>query len=248
MKVKGVILCGGEGKRLRPLTYYFQKTMIPIGSKQKPLLEYIVKLFKHNNIRDLVLLVGYKSKQIRNYFEDGSRFGVKIEYIEDPPGKRGSGHALLNAYKEGYFTDASDLIIYYGDILSDINLIELMKTHNNHNASATLAIAKRYQVPVGVAEMDGSIVKGLVEKPWLNLKVTIGILALAIDTMEILDNVAEGKAEVDIMGDLIPTIIDKGMKVVGYEHDGFWYDVGTTEKYEKLDNHLIDKLFENLLT
>ena len=246
MKVKGVILCGGEGKRLRPLTYYFQKTMIPIGSKQKPLLEYIVKLFRHNNIRDLVLLVGYKSEQIQNYFEDGSRFDVNIEYIEDPVGKKGSGHALLNAYKKGLLDDASDILVYYGDILSDINLIELMKTHYSHNAYATLALAKKYQVPVGVAEMDGAKIKALVEKPWLNLKVTIGILALAIDTMDILNQIAKGKTDLDIMGDFIPAIINRGLKVVGYEHDGFWYDVGTTEKYEKLDNHLVDTLYQKI--
>lgn len=247
MKVKGVILCGGEGKRLRPLTYYFQKTMIPIGSKQKPLLEYIVKLFRYNNIRDLVLLVGYKSEQIKNYFEDGSRFNVSIEYIEDPPGKKGSGHALLNAYRNGLLDDATDLLIYYGDILSDISLIELMKTHYSHNAFATLALARKYRVPVGVAEMDGARVKALVEKPWLDLKVTIGILALAIDSMEVLGEVGEGRAELDIMGDFIPSLINRGLKVVGYEHSGFWYDVGTTEKYEKIDNHMIDELFENIL-
>jgi len=247
MKVKGVILCGGEGKRLRPLTYYFQKTMIPIGSKQKPLLEYIVKLFRYNNIMDLVFLVGYKSEQIRNYFEEGSRFGVNIEYVEDPPGKRGSGHALLNAYKEGFFHEASDLLVYYGDILSDIDLIDLLNTHYSHKAYATLALAKKYQVPVGVAEMDGARIKALVEKPWLNLNATIGILALAVDSIEILGEIAEGRGELDIMGDFIPSLINRGLKVVGYEHSGFWYDVGTTEKYEKIDNHMIDALFEDIV-
>jgi len=246
MTVKGVILCGGEGKRLRPLTYYFQKTMIPIGSKQKPLLEYIVKLFRHNNIRDLVLSVGYKSEQIRNYFEDGSRFGVSIEYIEDPPGKKGSGHALLNAFREGLLDDASDLLIYYGDIISDISLINLMKKHYSHNAYATLAVATKYQVPVGVAEMDGDRVAALVEKPWLDLKVTIGILAVALDTIDILDEISVGRRELDIMGHFIPEIIRRGLKVVAYKHDGFWYDVGTTEKYEKLDNHLVDTLYQQI--
>ena len=73
-----LILCGGEGTRLRPLTFYFQKTMLPIGLNQKPLLEYIVRLLKYHRINDIVMLVGYKYKQIINYFEDGSRFGVHI--------------------------------------------------------------------------------------------------------------------------------------------------------------------------
>jgi mannose-1-phosphate guanylyltransferase len=84
-KIKGIVLCGGKGTRLRPLTHYIQKTMVPVGLKQKPLLEYVVRLFKFHGIKDLVFLVNYKSEQIMNYFEDGSRFGVKIAYVEDDP-------------------------------------------------------------------------------------------------------------------------------------------------------------------
>lgn len=248
MTVKGVILCGGEGRRLRPLTYYFQKTMIPIGSRQKPLLEFIVKLFRYNNIRDLVFLVGYKSEQIRNYFEDGSRFGVKIEYVEDPIGKKGNGFALLNAYKEGVLNDANDVLVYYGDIISDIDLIDMMRLHNTYNAFVTLAVAEKYQIPVGVAEMEGDIVKSLVEKPWLDLKVTIGILAIAVDALEILDEMSLNRSELDIMGDFVPAVIDRGLKVAAYRHRGFWYDIGTTEKYEKLDNSIVDNLFDKITT
>ena len=71
--VKGLILCGGTGTRLRPITYYFQKTMIPIGLKQKPLLEYVVRLLSFHGISDLAFLVNYKAEQIVNYFDDGSR-------------------------------------------------------------------------------------------------------------------------------------------------------------------------------
>lgn len=81
--VKAAVLCGGEGSRLRPLTFYFQKAMIPIGSEQKPLLEYIVRLLKAHDVRDLVFLVNYKYEQIKNYFGDGSRFGVHVEYLVD---------------------------------------------------------------------------------------------------------------------------------------------------------------------
>ncbi|UCD26999.1 MAG: NTP transferase domain-containing protein, partial [Candidatus Bathyarchaeota archaeon] len=68
-RVKGLVLCGGQGTRLRPITYYFQKTMVPVGTKQKPLLEYVVRLLEFNGIKDLVLLVNYKAEQIMNYFE-----------------------------------------------------------------------------------------------------------------------------------------------------------------------------------
>ena len=84
-RVKGLVLCGGPGTRLRPITYYFQKTMVPIGIRQKPLLEYVVRLFKFHGIQELAFLVNYKAEQIVNYFDDGSRFGVKISYVYDDP-------------------------------------------------------------------------------------------------------------------------------------------------------------------
>ena len=244
-KIKGVILCGGKGKRLRPLTYYFQKTMIPIGRRQKPLLEYIVKLFKHHGISDLVLLVGYKHEQIINYFGDGSRFGLKIEYVHDPKDKKGSGNALLNAYLKGVFDDSNTLLIYYGDILSNINLTDLMHHHYRNCAEATLAVASRYQVPVGVVEVHGDKIINMVEKPWLNIHATIGILALEYDVLTILKELS--KDNLDIMGDYIPELIRRGYDLYAYKFSGFWYDIGSTEKFEKLDNHIVDELFAEVL-
>jgi len=247
MKVKGVVLCGGEGKRLRPLTYYFQKTMIPIGPSQKPLLEYIIKFLRFHGIDDIILLVGYKSEQIRNYFEDGSRFNVKISYSEDPPDARGTGNALLNAYDNNLFEGTSHLLIYYGDILSNIDLKALLNHHMSRNAKATLAVSSRYQIPVGVVEAEEDRIIKMIEKPWLNIYATIGILALSIDVMDILASIRSKYRELDIMGHFIPELVDRGLYVSKYLHDGFWYDVGSTEKYEKLDNSIIYEVFKDIL-
>jgi mannose-1-phosphate guanylyltransferase len=247
MSVKGVLLCGGEGKRLRPLTYYFQKTMIPVGSKQKPLLEYIVKLFRHHGIRDLVLLVGYKNEQIKNYFEDGSRFDVSLEYVEDLPGVKGTGNALYNAYKLGVFNNVDNLMIYYGDIIADLDLKDMLEKHVSRRAYATLAVATKYQVPVGVVEAEGEKIIKMVEKPWLDLNVTIGILALSTRVLPLLDELREEYREMDIMGHVIPRLLEKNYPVYMYPHNGFWYDVGSTEKYEKLDNHFVDEIFNGIL-
>ena len=247
MKVKGVILCGGEGKRLRPLTYYFQKTMIPIGAIQKPLLEYIIKTLKYYGVYDLVLLVGYKHEQILNYFEDGSRFGVKIAYVEDPKDKKGTGNALLNAYEKGVFQNIDILLIYYGDILTNIDFKKVIEKHISNNASATLVVATKYQVPVGVVETDGDKVIKMIEKPWLDIKATIGILALSIDTLPLLEKLSKEYKEMDIMGHFIPELLSRGRKIIIYRHDAEWYDVGTTERYEKLDNHMLNKLFKDII-
>ncbi len=243
----GVILCGGEGKRLRPLTYYFQKTMIPIGRRQKPLLEYIVKLLRYHGIRDIVMLVGYKSEQIINYFEDGSRFDLNITYEKDPAGLKGSGHAILNAYNKGLFKGYDNLLIYYGDILSDINLRELMDKHLRHEADSVLAVASRYQLPVGVVEAEGDRVLKMVEKPWINIYATIGILTLSINALDRVSGLYGRYKELDIMTHIIPELVESDGKVLVYRHDGYWYDVGSTEKYEKIDNDKIEEIFNRIM-
>ncbi len=252
-KVKAVILGGGKGKRLRPLTYYFQKVMIPIGSKQKPLLEYIVRLLKHHGFKDILLLVGYKYEQVINYFEDGSRFDVHIDYVIDDPKYTGTGGALYNAIKLGKLNDVEDIVVYYGDILSDIDLTNMYKYHRDKKADITVAIASKYQIPVGLVETNNEQrILSIIEKPWLPLKVTIGILMMSKNAFKYIDELAKEKMKdattlkLDIMGEIIPFVIEKGGNVYAYIHSGVWLDVGSTEKYEKLDNKLVDRLFERL--
>lgn len=242
----GVILCGGEGKRLRPLTYYFQKAMIPVGSQQKPLLEYIVRLMKFHGITRIVMLIGYKGQQIVNYFNEGERYGVKISYVWDNPEYGGNGGALLNAYLSGSFEGAKDLLIYYGDILSDINLSDLLRFHKDGEYIATLALSQNYRVSVGVAELEGSRVAKLVEKPPLGKPVTIGVLALKIEGMKYLEELSEEKKNIDIMGDLIRRFLERGYKVGGYITKSYWFDLGSTEAFEKLEPHEVDTWFSFL--
>jgi len=237
------VLCGGEGVRLRPLTYYFQKGMIPIGTKQKPLLEYIVRLLKQNGIEDICFLVGYKAEQIRNYFDKGSRFGVKIAYGHDRPEYKGSGGAVLNAYKQGVINAEETLLVYYGDILSNVNLKKMLEQHFDVGADATLALAKGYQIPVGVAELKDGKIEKFVEKPVMDILVGIGMLVSNGSVLKELEALyGEGK-EMDLMGDLLPQLIRNGRLVCGYVTDAFWYDVGSTERYEKLDNNLLVHYF-----
>lgn len=242
-RVVGVVLAGGKGKRLRPLTYYFQKCMIPIGNSQKPLLEYILAHLKKHGVVNAKLLVGYKHEQIENYFSDGNRFGVEIEYVLDDPSLSGSGGALLNAATEGAFENSDDLLVYYGDILSNIDLSEMLRQHIESRSVATLAVTNGYSVPVGVAEIEGSIVKRWVEKPHIEIYAGIGIVALSPVALRALKELSVGHEQLDLMGDLIPSLLDHGERVEAYVTNAFWYDIGSTEKYEKIDNGLVDNLF-----
>jgi len=241
-KVKGLVLCGGTGTRLRPITYYFQKTMIPIGSKQKPLLEYVVRLLKFHKVADIAFLINYKGEQIQNYFDEGARFDVKISYVRDDPALKGTGGAVLNAYKQGVITAKDTILVYYGDILTNMNLQSMLREHNKRKASATIALAKGFTVRVGVAELenDGKI-KGFVEKPTLERPVSIGILALDGSILGMMNRLIRKDRELDLMRHVVPHLIRKGNPVYGHLAKSFWYDVGSTEAYEKLDPKIVDK-------
>jgi len=245
-RVKGVVLAGGEGKRLRPLSYYLQKCMIPIGERQRPLLDYVIRLLRYHGVTDVTMLVGYKSEQIRCYFDDGARFGVDLTYLQDDPTIKGTGAALLNLYHNGPLDSDGSVLIYYGDILSNIDLREMLTQHEETGAAATLALARGYNVPVGVAKVKGDSVVSWAEKPAMDIHVGIGILALDAKVLGELPSLVENRRELDIMGDLIPYLLGRGDSVRAYVTDGFWYDVGSIEKYEKLDNGSVERHFSFL--
>lgn len=239
---KGLILCGGPGKRLRPITYYFQKALIPIGLKQKPLLEYVVRLLKYHSVVDLAFLVDYKAEQIANYFDDGSRFGVNISYVHDVPKLKGTAGSVLNAFKNRMASTTDTLLIYYGDIVTTMNLNRLLSYHKKHKAAATVALASGFTVRVGVADLDkkGKI-QGFVEKPTLEKPVSIGIMVLDGETLGDIEKLFPKKRGIDLMKDVIPSLVKNGKSVYGYLSDAFWYDVGSIEAYEKLDHNFIEK-------
>ena len=242
--VKGVILAGGQGKRLRPLSYYFQKCMIPIGHQQKPLLEYVIRLLAQHQINDITVLVGYKHEQIINYFNSGTRFSVKLTYLSDPEDIKGSGGSLLNLYRQGGVDSNDTLIIYYGDIISNINLRKMVAQHQKENATATLALSRGYQIRVGMAEINGRDIVGWKEKPTLDICAGIGILALNASAIQELEQIylnEPSQVEFDIMSDFIPYLIREKKSVQSYLTNAFWYDVGSTERYEKLENSVIEQ-------
>lgn len=244
MPIKGVIVAGGEGKRFRPLTYYIQKCMIPVGDAEKPILEYIVRLLQFHRVDDHVLLVGYKHKQIVNYFGDGKRFSVKMNYVMDPPDQKGSAAALLNAYKQGAIGKDDTLVVYYGDILSNIDLTEMLKQHRESSAEITVALARRFNVSVGVADVEGKRIKAFVEKPDLEKPVSIGILVFKGSVLEIMEKMQSqrGAKSFDIMGDVVSVMVQQGYNVGAYITDAEWMDIGSIERYEKLEGDTLSRM------
>jgi mannose-1-phosphate guanylyltransferase len=242
-KISSVILAGGEGRRFRPLTYYIPKPMIPVGSSERPILEFIVRWLSRWGVRDILVLIGYRWRQVVNYFGDGSRFNVRMRYVVDKPPYSNTGGALRRALDLGLLDEYEDVLIWYGDILAPLNVKELIDVHRSSRADVTLVLTQAYKVPVGIAtiDADGRVVE-LSEKPELGLNATIGILMLKVNSAKRAVESLNLGYDFDIMGDMIPGMISMGFNVRSYIHDKFWYDVGSIERYEKLDHGKLEEL------
>lgn len=138
------------------------------------------------------------------------------------------------------------ILVYYGDILSTVNLSEMINYHISNGADLTLAVSEGYKIEVGVVEHANGEIKEIKEKPVLPINVGIGIMSMNTDILELLYNLAKGKSSVDLMGDLLPELINRGMKVMAYVTGGIWYDVGSIERYEKLSQALVKKVEDYL--
>ncbi|MDG6988035.1 MAG: nucleotidyltransferase family protein [Nitrososphaerota archaeon] len=233
---QAAILCGGRGERLKPLTDYFQKVMIPIGPKKLPLLAYIIALVKHHGIEDIALLTGYRSEDIRHYFGDGKQHGVRLSYSKDENGVSGSLNAVAHALRNEAI-DSDELLIYYGDILTDLDITALLETHRRTGADVTLVLDKGYTLPVGVAELNGDMVSSFKEKPRVDLTVTTGPMVVGPNAMELMKSLAS-KERPDLMTDFVPEMLKRGGKVAAFYNQKEWLDVGTLTNFEKLNQKL----------
>jgi mannose-1-phosphate guanylyltransferase len=234
---QAAVLCGGRGERLRPLSDYFQKVMIPIGPRKLPLLAYIMGLIKHYGITQVALLTGYRSEDIRHYFGDGSAYAVHLTYSEDKKGVKGSLNAVANALENGAISKCDELLIYYGDIVTDLDITALLATHRAKKADATLVLAKDYTLPVGSADVKNGMVTDFHEKPAMDLSVTTGCMVVGKRGMTMIRRLA-GKKNTDLMTHFVPTLLARKGRVAAFYTENEWYDVGTISSFEKLNSEL----------
>jgi NDP-sugar pyrophosphorylase family protein len=231
--LKAVILAGGKGTRLRPYTKIFPKPLVPIDDK--PVLEIIINKLVKNGIQDIILAVGHLSELIQTFFGDGSKFGVNIEYSreDEPLGTAGP----LNKVKDKL---TKTFLMMNGDVLTSLDITDLVKFHQDQGAVATVALNKRkVEIDYGVVETDDrSTITKWTEKPTLENHVSMGIYILE---PEVLNCIPEG--EPFDLPDLIRTLIENGKVVKGYLYDGFWLDLGKPEDYDRAMNES-DKIGE----
>jgi NDP-sugar pyrophosphorylase family protein len=227
--MKAVILAGGIGSRLRPLTFSIPKPLLPVG--ETPILEIILNKLKSFGIDEIILAVGYKSELIETYFGDGKKMGVKIEYVEE---KEPLGTAGPLAFVKRKVGKGDSIILMNGDILTKLDFGKLIETHNSKGADITIAVREYEQrSPFGVIEMEGDTVKEIREKPTFNYDISAGIYVIKSDVIEM---VPEGK-KYD-MPELIKEAMSKGKNVMGFKFDDYWMGVERIENYEEALSHI----------
>ncbi|HOK18393.1 MAG TPA: sugar phosphate nucleotidyltransferase [Caldisericia bacterium] len=223
----GVILAGGFGTRLRPLTINIPKPMVPIANK--PILHHIIKLLKKNGIKDLIIILYYQPELIKDYFKDGEKFGVNIKYIisdED------LGTCGATALAKDYLKD--DFLVISGDVLTDFNLSEIINFHLKKKSIATITLTRvsnPLQYGIVITNEDGKIVRFLEKPSWGEVfsdTINTGIYIL---NPKIFDFVPE-KKEFDFSKNLFPLLLKKELPIFGYISSGYWKDIGNVKEYK----------------
>lgn len=226
--MKAVILAGGKGTRLRPLTHKTPKPLLTI--KNRTILEYVVEYLKSYGIRDLIITIGYRGEQIKTYFGDGKKFGVNIEYsVEKKPlGTAGCLVPIKNKLKETF-------ILIGGDNLTKLDLKKFIEFHKEKGGILTAALFEfEEKSRWGIYNLDNDkSIRGFKEKPVF--KYTAGTMIFCLEP-EIFEHIPKNPKEVVNLTDhTIPELLKKGINIFGFEFSDFWEDIGDHDDYERVN-------------
>lgn len=228
--MKAVIMAGGEGSRLRPLTLNRPKPMIPLVNRL--VIAHIADLLRRNRFPDVVATLQYRAEDLQNYFGDGHGFGINIAYSVEP---RPLGTAGSVKYAASAIETDEPLLVLSGDALTDFNLREIVEFHKRVGALATLTLTRvpnPLEYGVITLEADGRI-QAFIEKPsWgqvISDTVNTGIYVLS---PELLDEI-ELDAPIDFSRNVFPKLLERGAPLYGFVANGYWTDVGTFEEYHR---------------
>ena len=233
--MKAVIMAGGEGTRLRPLTSNQPKPLMPLVNR--PMMEHVVRLLKDHGFDDIVVTLAFLPQTIRTYFGDGAEFGVSMVYAteETPLGTAGS---VRNAREQ---LDEPFLVIS-GDVLTDIDLSALVKFHEDRGAIATLAL-KSMENPlefgIVIAREDGTIERFLEKPTWGQVFSDTVNTGIYVCNPEVFDYIAPDKS-VDWSSDVFPRLLEDGKPLYGFVAEGYWEDVGTLDAYLRAHQDVLD--------
>ncbi len=220
---KVILMVGGLGTRLRPLTDHIPKPMLKVGNK--PILETIILSFKKYGFTNIVFCVSYKSEIIKEYFKDGSEFGVDIEYIHENKrmGTAGALSLIRESLTESFF-------VMNGDLLTNINFEHMMDYHLSNNSIATMGVREYdFQVPYGVVNIEGkNTILSIDEKPVHKFFVSGGVYALDDKALDFIPD-----DEFYDMPTLFEKVIEEKLKSISFPIHEYWLDIGRIEEFEK---------------
>jgi mannose-1-phosphate guanylyltransferase/phosphomannomutase len=225
--MKGVIMAGGFGTRLRPLTMNMPKPMVPVANR--PIMQRTCELLKAHGITDDVALLYFQPDAIRSHFGDGSAFGIKMAYV-GAEGDLGTAGSVKLGEKE---IGRQPFMVISADILTDFDLTAAVKFHKEKKALATLVLTRvdnPLQFGVVITDKDGRITRFLEKPSWGEVfsdTINTGIYILE---PEVLDLIPEGR-DFDFSKDLFPLILAKGLPLYGHIANGYWKDIGTLSEY-----------------
>lgn len=221
-KEKVVLMVGGLGTRLRPLTEKIPKPMLKVGDK--PILETIILNFKKYGYINIVLSVSYKAEIIKDYFGNGQKFGVNIEYINEEKrmGTAGALTLMKDILTENFF-------VMNGDLLTSLNFEHMMKFHFECNSIATMGLREYdFQVPYGVVNIKDKKIVGIEEKPVQNFYVNGGVYVLSKQVLKFIPD----NSFFD-MPTLFEILINKKLTALSFIIKDYWLDIGRIEEFEK---------------
>lgn len=222
---KVILMVGGLGTRLKPLTENTPKPMLHVGNK--PILQTIVEKFSSYGFVDIVMCVNYKSHIIQDYFGDGSQFGINIEYILE--NKRMGTAGALSLLKE---KPTRAFFVMNGDLLTNVNFEHLLEFHQANHATATMCVREYdFQVPYGVVDIENHHITRIVEKPVHKFFVSGGIYLL--DT-EVLSYIPENTFY--DMPTLFEQLIADKQKAISFPIREYWLDIGRMSDFEQANN------------
>lgn len=232
--MKAVVMAGGEGARLRPLTVGRPKPMVPIVNK--PVLGHILDLLKSHGITEVIITLRYLASMIQDFFEDGSSMGMKLSYVVEE-GPLGTAGSVKNA---AAYLDETFLVIS-GDALTDFNLTEILRVHKERKTLATLTLTRVHnplEYGVVVTNEEGYIARFLEKPGWSEIisdTVNTGIYVLEPDVLNLIPN----DAPYDFSKELFPRMLNEGIPIYGYIAQGYWCDIGNMEEYRRATADLL---------
>jgi NDP-mannose synthase len=220
--LRAIILAGGKGTRLAPLTDIIPKPLVPLGGM--PIMEVVIRQLKAHGFRRITLAVGYLSELIKAYFQDGSKWGVKLDYSYEPEPLGTAGPlALIKDLNETF-------IVMNADVLTNLDYQELLVYHRRQGGMATIAAYERQvKIDLGVIIPDGDCrIKDYIEKPTSTHLVSMGVY---IFEPQVMDFIQPG--EYLDFPDLVKLLLQAGHAVHYQTFSGYWLDIGRHEDYAK---------------